>query len=82
MAPSQKSIPMQISIKQKDRGDQYYGTFSVQKNALDKERLDVMQKLFFMNENGVASEVAIPAAGQGRYLFRLPWRRQSHFQWF
>jgi hypothetical protein len=39
----------QISIKQKGRTDQYYGTFSVQENELEYNRLHLVQKLFALS---------------------------------
>ncbi len=62
IVPVEEGHAYQISIKQKSKMDQYYGTFSVQKNALDKEQLNVDQKLFYVNENGVTSKVAVPAS--------------------
>ena len=62
IGPVEEGPTYQISVKQKSEMNQYYGTFSVQKNALDKERLNVDQKLFYVNENGVTSEVAVPAS--------------------
>ncbi len=61
IGPIEEGPTYQISIKQKGKTDQYYGTFSVQENDLDNERLHVAQKLFYLNANGVASEVAVHA---------------------
>ncbi len=61
IGPVAEGHTYQIAVKQKNKMNQYYGTFSVQKNALDKDQLNVDQKLFQVNENGVASKVAVPA---------------------
>ncbi len=62
IGPIEEGHAYQISIQQKGKINQYCFTFSVQKNALDKEGLHVAQKLFYTDENGVASEVANPAS--------------------
>ena len=62
IGPVEEGHTYQISVKQKSKMNQYYGTFSVQKNALDKDQLNVDQQLFYVNENGVTSEVAVSAS--------------------
>jgi hypothetical protein len=61
IGPVEEGHTYQMSVKQTSKMNQYYGTFSVQKNALDKDQLNVDQKLFNVNDNGITSEVAVSA---------------------
>jgi hypothetical protein len=61
IGPIAEGSTYQISIKQVGKTDQYYGIFFVQENDLDYDRLQLVQKLFYINENGVASELAVTA---------------------
>lgn len=62
IGPVKEGHSYRISVKQKSERNQYYGTFSVQRNALDEEQLNVDQKLFYTNENGATSMIAIPVS--------------------
>ena len=62
IGPVEEGHTYQLSVQQKSKINKYYGTFSVQKNALGEEQLTVDQKLFDVNDNGVTVEVAVPAS--------------------
>jgi len=61
IGPVAEGPTYQISVKQKNKINQYYGTFSVQQSAQDKDQLSVAQQLFYQNENGDTSALANPA---------------------
>ena len=61
IGPIKEGATYQISIKQKGKSDQYYGAFSVQGDSVRYGRLPDAQKLFYLNENGVAGKVAVHA---------------------
>jgi hypothetical protein len=62
IGPVEEDHNYQLSIKQQGRVKKYYGTFSVQKKALGQEQLTVDQTLFYVNDNGISNEIAVPAS--------------------
>jgi hypothetical protein len=63
IGPLEEGVTYQISVKQPtSQVNQYYGTFSIRKNALDKERLNIDQKLSHVGADGVHRAVVVPAS--------------------